>query len=119
MVYELFWTRDAMNVGSSAQEFFEEVNEELSGVLFSNLKDWSMPIMAEWLQGFSWLAVEHAYAVDVSDVCEKAAHLLQSGDHVNMTEAHMNATESLPELDLSVKASLPSVSIKEMSGIDI
>jgi len=101
MVYELFFVKDAMNVGSSVQSFFDEVNEELSGVLFSNLKDWSMPIIAEWLQGFSWLAVEHAHAVDVSDVCDKAARLLQSGDHVNMTEAHVNATENLHELDQS------------------
>jgi len=101
MVYELFWTKDAMNVGSSAQGFFQELNEELSGVLFSNLKDWSVPVMAEWLQGFSWLAVEHAYAVNVSDACDKAAELLQSGDHVNMTATKVMAIDSLHELDQS------------------
>jgi len=95
MVFELFWANDAMNVGSPAQGFVKGANKELSATLFSNKKYCSMPIMAEWLQGFSWLAVEHARAVDVSDACEKAAVLLQSGGHVNTTEAQAMAIDSL------------------------
>jgi len=99
MIYELFWTEDAMNVAMyNAQVFFDDLNEELSGIVLSNLQDWGIPIIAKWLQGFSWLAVKKANAVDVSKACDKAAGLLQSGDHVNMTEVEAMAMDSLQEL---------------------
>jgi hypothetical protein len=98
-IWKLFWTHGVRRQGNFIQRFLggkvlnaaaAQVPNLAKGIAISQI-----PAMANWLQGFTWLAIKRARSVNISDACHFAAQSLQHGDYVDVAQAEQMAMKTL------------------------
>jgi len=98
-IWKLLWTHGVRRQGNFIQRFLggkllnaaaAQVPNLAKGIVFGQI-----PIMANWLQSFTWLAIKRARSVNVSDACDKAAQSLQNGEHVDIEQAELMAMNTI------------------------
>lgn len=98
-IWKLFWTHGVRRQGNFIQRFLggkllnvavAQAPNLAKGIVASQI-----PNMANWLQGFTWLAIKRAKSVNISDACYFAAQSLQNGDYVDIAQAEQMAMKTL------------------------